>query len=769
MKKLFAAFDGLPWAFMLIAAIVGCAAAVWAEPPGTLTTLHAIHSLSHAQAAMEPPVAFEATVTYRRAAETTLFVQDGDVGIYVWADASIHMAPGDRVLVRGKANDSFRPIVIADSVTVLRHVGLPSPVPATFDELMHSQVDCVFVTIRAKIRSADLSVNSNRNDIHMTLLVDGGTIDTYVNSDDASAPNELLDAEVEISGVAGAKLDGKMQQTGIGLAVPSLANIKIVKHTGVSPWSLPVSQMDQIVTNNYRVNDLSQRVRVHGTITYYHAGSALVLQSGSKSLWIQTVYEKPLRIGQEADVIGFPGVRDGFLALDGGEIQESQGYGPIAPKLVTVSDLAASRHIFELVSIEGQVVTEVQESSQDEYVLTANGQVFSAIYRHQTVGGIQTLPMNHVQPGSRVRVSGICVLDHSSPYRVDVPFDMLIRAPEDISVIAPPSLLTVRNLGILVGLLIFVLLVLGTRAWFVEHRARQQTAASAYMERRRSRILEDINGTRPLAEIIEEITELVSFRLKGAPCWCQIAGGAQLGNWVKDLPGMRVVQQEIPSRSGPPLGELFVAFDPLTAPSIAETEALSLAAALASLAIETRRLYSDLLRRSEFDLLTDIHNRFSLDKCLDAQIEEARKNASVFGLIYIDLDHFKQVNDLHGHHVGDLYLQEVASRMKRQLRAHDSLARLGGDEFAALVPIVRSRAEVQEIALRLERSFDEPYPIEGAVLHPAASIGIALYPEDAITKDGLLNAADAAMYVAKNRKRQVEEMISQLHDRPRRS
>src|SRR5208283_3795358 len=121
------------------------------------------------------------------------------------------------------------------------------------------------------------------------------------------------------------------------------------------------------------------------------------------------------------------------------------------------------------------------------------------------------------------------------------------------------------------------------------------------------------------------------------------------------------------------------------------------------------------------DLLTDIHNRFSLDKHLEAQIELARRDAGIFGLIYIDLDRFKQVNDLYGHQAGDLYLQEVAARMKSQLRSHDQLARLGGDEFAALVSVVPNRAGVEEIALRLERCLDEPFAVEGHILHGSAS------------------------------------------------
>ena len=748
----------------LFALVLGCALAGWAAPPSTLTTLHAIHSLSHAEAAKGLPVAFEATVTYRRAQETTLFVEDTGEGIYVWANEDIKLAPGDRVLVRGKAQDSLRPIVISQSVTLLHHGDLPAPVPVTFDDLIHGQYDSTFVTVRASVLSADMVGGGDA----LELLADGGLINAYIDSRDPSAMGGLLDAEVEVTGVASARFDGKMQQTGVALAVPSPANIKILKRAGAGPWSLPVTRMGDILSR-YRVKNLSQRVLVHGTITYYQPSSAIVLQNGTQSLWIMTRVESPLRIGDEADVTGFPDLHDGFLALSGGEIQESPVYAPVAPLPVAVSELTESKHIFDLVSIEGQVVMEVRENSQDEYVLTANGQVFSAIYRHPSVDGFSLPPMNQVQLGSRVRVSGICILDHSNPYKGEVPFGILMRAPDDIAVIARPSFLSVRNLMILVGLLVAAVIAVGARGWAIEYRMRRQTASLALIEQRRSRILEDINGSRPLAEIVEKITELVSFKLRGAPCWCQIADGAQLGNCPPKLSGLRIIKYEIPAHTGPALGDLFAAFDPGARPSPNESEALSMAVALTALAIETRRLYSDLRHRSEFDLLTDIHNRFSLDKNLDRQIEEAREHAGIFGLIYIDLDKFKQVNDVHGHQFGDLYLLQVAKRMKHQLRNVDMLARLGGDEFAILLPQVRNRAKVEEIAQRLERCFEEPFTIEGQTLHGAASIGIALYPEDGTTKDVLLSAADTAMYVAKNRKRQITEMISSPTNRQHRS
>jgi diguanylate cyclase (GGDEF)-like protein len=158
-----------------------------------------------------------------------------------------------------------------------------------------------------------------------------------------------------------------------------------------------------------------------------------------------------------------------------------------------------------------------------------------------------------------------------------------------------------------------------------------------------------------------------------------------------------------------------------------------------------------------------MYNRFSLERHLQELIDKARANESTFGLIYVDLDDFKMINDLYGHHVGDLYLQEVSARMKRQLRSGDALGRLGGDEFAALVTVVRGRADVEEIAQRLERCFDAPFTMEGHVLRGAASVGIAMYPENGTTSDSLLNSADSAMYLNKNNRRSHGAMSARKH------
>src|SRR5580658_10393209 len=287
----------------MVAIIVGWAVPALAAVPAPLTSLRAIHALSNAQAVHALPVAFEATVIYFRSYEKTMFAQDGDVAIYVQATTNAKLVPGDRILIKGTTHESFRPFVLSSDITLLHHGTVPTPVPASYDQLIRAERDCLLVSVRARIRAADMVMSSNMRSASLQMLTDGGAIDAVVDSDDPSLFQGLLDAEVELTGAASGKFDGKMQQTGVLLHVSSFADVKVLKRHTVKWVSLPVTPMDEIL-KGYHVDNLSQRIRVHGTITYYKPGSAIVLQSGSRSLWIQTHTWTPLLIGDVADVTG---------------------------------------------------------------------------------------------------------------------------------------------------------------------------------------------------------------------------------------------------------------------------------------------------------------------------------------------------------------------------------------------------------------------------------------------------------------------------------
>jgi diguanylate cyclase (GGDEF)-like protein len=728
-----------------------------AQRQGVLSSVRQISQLDAGSASHSLPVDFQATLTYFRPYEQTMFVEDGDAAIFVKATTDAPLAPGDRIRVRGITVSGLRPYVESHDITLAGRGSLPVPRSANFADLISSADDCVRVIVHGRVRSVVEETktdvrggNRPRQDaIRMEILTDGGLIEALIDQSRERSFDRYLDADVEITGIAGGKFDGKLEQTGVVVHVATMDDVRIVRPASRDPWSIPATPLNQVM-RTYNVRDMTQRVRVTGTITFYEPGSAAVIQDGTRSLWISTLQRDRFALGEVVDVTGFPDTHPGFLTLVNAQIRGLNSRAQLAPATVTWDDLAASRKVFDLVTIEGRVLTENRETGQDEYVVSSGGHLFTAIFRHNVLYRFADEPMpamRQVEPGSIVRITGICVPQDSNPFAGEVPFNVFLRSVDDIQVIALPSWLSVRHLLFVLAALLLMLFLFGIRMWLVEHRIRRQNAASAYIEQRRARILEDINNGRPLSETLERVTELVSAHLYGAACWCTIVDGPRLGNApTAGFSGMRIVEMPIPARSGGALGTLYAAFPARTTPASIESETLARAAGLAALAIETTRLYADLVHRSEFDLLTDAQNRFSLEKFIDEEIEHARNVAGAFGVLYIDLDGFKQVNDEFGHHVGDLYLKLVAERMKRQLRPGDMLARLGGDEFAAVIPSAHSRAKLEEIATRLERCFAEPFVCGEFVLRGSASVGMALYPADGATRDSLLKAADSAMY-----------------------
>lgn len=150
------------------------------------------------------------------------------------------------------------------------------------------------------------------------------------------------------------------------------------------------------------------------------------------------------------------------------------------------------------------------------------------------------------------------------------------------------------------------------------------------------------------------------------------------------------------------------------------------------------------------DALTGLPNRSVLDDRLQQAMRHARRQQSRFAVVFLDLDHFKTVNDTLGHHAGDQLLVTVARRLSQPLRETDTLARQGGDEFVLLLSeIGEGVADVVRVCERLQTALLETIPLGGHDWRVAASMGIAIYPDDADQADHLLQKADAALFRAK--------------------
>ncbi|MDE2212491.1 MAG: EAL domain-containing protein [Betaproteobacteria bacterium] len=154
--------------------------------------------------------------------------------------------------------------------------------------------------------------------------------------------------------------------------------------------------------------------------------------------------------------------------------------------------------------------------------------------------------------------------------------------------------------------------------------------------------------------------------------------------------------------------------------------------------------------QANFDSLTTLPNRNMFRDRLSQELKKAARTQLQVALLLIDLDKFKDVNDTLGHDVGDILLQETARRIQACVRASDTVARLGGDEFAVIIPELDDSTGLDAISHKIIDRLAEPYRLGSEVAFVSASIGIALYPDDAADIDTLIKNADQAMYAAKN-------------------
>lgn len=165
--------------------------------------------------------------------------------------------------------------------------------------------------------------------------------------------------------------------------------------------------------------------------------------------------------------------------------------------------------------------------------------------------------------------------------------------------------------------------------------------------------------------------------------------------------------------------------------------------------ISERKGYEAKLQRLAYhDPLTDLPNRRLFGELVEQAFEDAKLTKRKVGIMYMDLDGFKEINDTHGHDIGDELLVQFTRRVRENLREIDVFARMGGDEFTILLPRME-KLYVNVVAKRILQAIQEPFSINGHSIKITSSIGIALYPDHGVNVEGLIKNADSAMYQAK--------------------
>lgn len=149
------------------------------------------------------------------------------------------------------------------------------------------------------------------------------------------------------------------------------------------------------------------------------------------------------------------------------------------------------------------------------------------------------------------------------------------------------------------------------------------------------------------------------------------------------------------------------------------------------------------------DALTDLNNRYAISEVIDQSIENNTLK-SPMAVLFLDIDNFKLINDIHGHKIGDLVIRETGSRLKRYIDKHVSVGRFGGDEFLIFVNQIWVQEDIESLLEQIKMSFLQPINVEGNRFYLTISMGVAFYPEHGITREDLIKKADQALYSAKD-------------------
>jgi diguanylate cyclase (GGDEF)-like protein/PAS domain S-box-containing protein len=158
-------------------------------------------------------------------------------------------------------------------------------------------------------------------------------------------------------------------------------------------------------------------------------------------------------------------------------------------------------------------------------------------------------------------------------------------------------------------------------------------------------------------------------------------------------------------------------------------------------------------KQANYDILTQLPNRQLFNDRLEHEIKMSHRTNLSLALLFIDLDFFKSVNDIMGHDVGDLLLVAVAKRISAVVRESDTVARMGGDEFTAILPQIESAEDAKRVIISIVETLAQPFNLNGEVITISASVGVAIYPQDAKDSKELMIKADKAMYKVKQQGR----------------
>jgi diguanylate cyclase (GGDEF)-like protein len=680
-----------------------------------LRTVASVRELDEEQASAALPARVTGIITYSDPSWRQLFLQDSTGGIYVkYSGPSVPLEQGERVTVIGITDPGdYAPVIVAPKFVLQGQGSLPHAVPITPRDASSGIMDSQFVEVQGVIHPLRMAADSK----HLTfeLFSPLGQIHIYTNPTFSGREqlSSLVDASVRVRGVFGTVFNSRRQLVGYSLSVSSIKDIQVLERGSPDPFqeiAIPINSLLRFS----RHADSSHRVKVKGSVTMLGRGF-FYLQDDTGGLEVQSD-TRNLRLSDEVEAGGYASPGGGYSpVLTDAMVRIVKHDAPVSATRVTAESSSQGQFDSRLVAMDGRLLSVVDSPTGESLIvqsglLTLNAQL-------DTLDETQALPQ--LTAGSMLRLTGICSVQ-VSPSKLylilaqqPIGFNLVLRSSEDVKLLEPAPWWSLEHAFVVLGILLTT--VLAGFGWVATLRARVRNQTAALLEAN-----EKGRRVRDLASAMQEVTLRKNFSGKVA-----VRGNddtAQLGIEFNKM-----------------LSEL-------TLHDAAKQKA------------EEKLQYQALT-----DELTGLPNRRLLSDRLGQTLNVAKREGCMVGVLYIDLDGFKLVNDSLGHSTGDLLLAQVGGRLQSRIRQSDTLARLGGDEFTVVLTKMNGREDAGRVGTSLLEVLAEPFVIDHHEFTISASIGISVFPENGDDGIALLQQADSAMYTAKrNGKNQMVYFTAEL-------
>ena len=736
-------------------------------PPAPLRTIQSVRDvflLSKAEARKAYPIEFEAVVTYSDPEWGVLFIQDQNSPTFIDVHGiSTFFPPGTLVRLRaetGVNNDG--PVLTHPKITVLGRGAVPKALRTSVADLSRGANESKIVTAEGILHPCEREYTR----ICYRLFDGNKAVWIFMPHPESTAPSGLIGALVRVRGVVGRHVsESGGERLGAELFVENIKDIFVESPVSVTSFSTPQSPIEQL-----HAADSGQRwtrpIHLRGSVLW-HTPGLFFLQDKTGFVFVGCWSAIPIHTGTVEDVVGFPSMGEfGPELMDSSvRIAPDQSSATLPTPLQTsASEIVRQSLNGKRVHLKAWLLSQSANATEFVYLLDDGNQHFNAVMlRTDSTRETMGLAAN-----SALEVTGVSLLQGGSR---EWPKSMLIlvESPADIVVLEGHGWLTTRRALILLGGLI--LCVIAPLVWVKQLRrtVRAQTdiirarlESEMQLETKFRRLFERnlaaVYSWQPDGTIVDcnrSFARLLGIAspeaMIGRSYW-DFARDRNLPERLRDTIELQALSNiEISLRRDDGVAvHLLTNITPVQTPEgiIYETTAIDVTQ-LRENQQELQQAKDAAVFDSLNDSLTGLPNRRYLLEKLSALLIVAKREDEMVGLLYLDLDGFKLVNDSLGHAVGDALLMEVAARLRSRMRREDMLARLGGDEFVAIMERLRSGEDAVALAENLLEALSLPFQLKGHNLSIGVSIGISHFPTDSTSAEELMQQADGAMYAAK--------------------